>query len=142
MFSKACEYGIKAVIHIAHKSQAGERVGIKQIAKAIDSPEAFTGKVLQQLSKNNIIQSTKGPSGGFWITEKNRNNINLRNIVEVLDGKKIYVKCAFGLKSCNDNNPCPIHNEYAEIRNALNRLHSTISIEDLAKKLDGISSLK
>jgi len=58
MFSKACEYAIKAVLHVAHKSRADERVGVKAIAKAIDSPEAFTGKIMQQLSKNGIVQST------------------------------------------------------------------------------------
>ena len=58
MFSKACEYGIKASIHISQQSQQGERVSLKSVAKAIDSLIAFTAKILQSLANNNIIAST------------------------------------------------------------------------------------
>lgn len=40
MFSKACEYGLKATLYIAHESQKGNRVSMKGISKAIDSPFA------------------------------------------------------------------------------------------------------
>ena len=70
MFSKACEYGIRAMLHVAHKSQAKERVGVKDIAKAINSPEAFTGKIMQQLSKRGLVRSIKGPSGDSGLMMK------------------------------------------------------------------------
>jgi DNA-binding IscR family transcriptional regulator len=59
MFSKTCEYAIKASIYIASQSLAQKRVGIKDIAQAIESPEAFTGKIMQVLSKNHIVASVK-----------------------------------------------------------------------------------
>ncbi|MGN6646883.1 MAG: RrF2 family transcriptional regulator [Cytophaga sp.] len=65
MFSKACKYGIRSIIHIAAQSQAGKRSSLKEIAAQIDSPEAFTAKILQVLSRNNLIDSSKGPQGGF-----------------------------------------------------------------------------
>ena len=66
MFSKACEYGIRASIFIAEQSLLDKKVSLKDIAKAIDSPEAYTSKILQQLSRNFIINSDKGPTGGFF----------------------------------------------------------------------------
>jgi len=142
MFSKACEYAIKAVLHVAHKSREGARVGVKDIAKAIDSPEAFTGKIMQQLSKSGIIQSIKGPSGGFWIGEEERKAANLRNIVKVFDGDKLYTECGLGLKHCNDLRPCPVHHEYKEIRDALVKMHTDINLDDLAQKLENDARLK
>ena len=141
MISRASEYAIKAMIRIAYSSQLGERIGIKNIAKAIDSPEAFTGKILQQLSRNNIVSSIKGPSGGFWMSEDQRDRITIRSIVEVIDSDKIYTKCCLGLRDCNNQQPCPIHTEYAKIRGALSKLHSNTYIEELAKKLDDNASL-
>ncbi|MET0760542.1 MAG: transcriptional regulator, partial [Flavobacterium sp.] len=47
MFSKTCEYGIRASIFIASQSYQNNRIGLKDIAKKIDSPEAFTAKILQ-----------------------------------------------------------------------------------------------
>ncbi len=43
IFSKTCEYGIRAVFFIAQRSQENKRVGIKEIAENIHSPEAFLG---------------------------------------------------------------------------------------------------
>ncbi len=142
MLSKACEYAIKAVLHITHISKTGGRVSIKDIAKAIDSPEAFTGKIMQQLSKSNIVKSMKGPSGGFWIEESESSKINLKTIVEIIDGNALYTKCGIGLEQCNDHHPCPIHDDYAMVRKAIIQLHSKISLEDLANKLEGKAKLK
>ena len=67
MFSKSCEYGIRASIYVAKQSMKERKVGQKEIAKAIDSPEAFTAKILQKLTKTNVIRSIKGPNGGFFV---------------------------------------------------------------------------
>jgi len=142
MFSKACEYAIKAVLHIAHKSRSDERVGVKDIAKAIDSPEAFTGKIMQQLSKSGLVKSIKGPSGGFWMGEEQRKAANLKDIVKIIDGDKLYTECGLGLKQCNDKVPCPVHFQYKEIRDALVKMHTETNLDDLAKKLEEDASLK
>ena len=55
MFSKACEYGIKASTYIALQSLQDKRVSLKEIAEEINSPVAFTAKILHQLAKNNIL---------------------------------------------------------------------------------------
>jgi len=142
MFSKACEYAIKAVLHIAHKSRSDERVGVKDIAKAIDSPEAFTGKIMQQLSKSGLVKSIKGPSGGFWMGEDERKSANIKDIVKVIDGDKLYTECGLGLKQCNDNKPCPVHEQYKEIRDALVKMHTETNLDELAEKLENEASLK
>ena len=51
MFSKACEYGIRAAVYVALQSLDGRRVSVNEIAEEIDSPIAFTAKILQQLSR-------------------------------------------------------------------------------------------
>ena len=70
MFSKATEYALRATIYIAQKSSEENKIGIDEIAKVIGSPKSFTAKILQQLSKNQIIDSIKGPNGGFSIEKK------------------------------------------------------------------------
>ena len=115
MFSKTCEYAIRAVLFIAHKSEGGAKVGIKDIAKGIDSPEHFVAKILQNLSKQGLLQSQKGPAGGFYLDAANRKH-SLADIVKAIDGDKLFSGCGLGLKQCSEVHPCPIHNEYKEIR--------------------------
>jgi len=67
MFSKTCKYALRATLFIGQKSKNGERAGIKEIAAGIDSPEHFTAKILQELGKKNLVQSAKGPNGGFYL---------------------------------------------------------------------------
>jgi len=67
VFSKTCEYAMRAVFFIAHKTTRDRKVGIKEIAQGIDSPEHFLAKILQDLSRKGIILSAKGPNGGFYM---------------------------------------------------------------------------
>lgn len=143
MFSKACEYGIRAAIYIAEQSQENRRVSLKAIAKAVDSPLAFTSKVLQQLSRNNIINSEKGPKGGFFMDNQKLEDVKISNIVFAIDGDDIYSGCGLGLKKCNDKKPCPVHDKFVEIRNKLRIMLETTSIKGLSMDYaDGLTFLK
>lgn len=143
MFSKACEYGIRAAIHISHQSQKGERVSLKEVAQAIDSPVAFTAKILQSLAKEELIISSKGPTGGYEIPMVEGSKITLLQIVKAIDGDKIYNGCGLGLKTCNALKPCPLHDQFIVIRDEFKAMLKNTSIEELANGLhQGMSFLK
>lgn len=134
MFSKACEYGIRAVIMIEVNSRNGKKIGIKDICKGINAPEHFTAKILQNLSKLAIVNSTKGPNGGFFI-EENR-DINLLEIVLAIDGDKIVTGCGIGIKECSETRPCPIHNEFKPIRENLKRVLEKTSVKQVTEDIE------
>ena len=136
MFSKACEYGIRASTYIALQSIEGRRVSLKEIAEEIDSPVAFTAKILQQLSRNQIIDSVKGAWGGFQIEKSNIDNIKLSQIVYAIDGDKVYVGCGLGLKKCNANKPCPVHNKFVQIRDDLRYMLENTSLQEMTTGLE------
>jgi len=135
MFSKTCEYGIRAVVFIAEESTGGRKIGVKEIARRIDSPEAFTAKILQTLVKNQVISSTKGPSGGFFISEESLSQTKLVQIVSAIDGDAVFKNCALGLKGCSEDSPCPLHNEFKQIRGDLEKMLHSVSIGDLKTDL-------
>ncbi|CAM2976902.1 RrF2 family transcriptional regulator [Flavobacterium frigoris] len=132
MFSKTCEYGIRATIFIASESYQDNRVGLKDIARKIDSPEAFTAKILQILSKNNIIHSIKGVGGGFEIPKKSMSRIKLIQIVSAIDGDRVFTGCGLGLIHCSEEHPCPVHEKFKTIRNELTFMLENTNLEELA----------
>ena len=132
MFSKTCEYGIRAAIFIASESYQNNRVGLRAIAEKIDSPEAFTAKILQILSKNNIIHSIKGVGGGFEIPKENMSQIKLSQIVTALDGNRVFTGCGLGLKQCSEDHPCTVHDKFKSIRNELAFMLENTNLEELA----------
>ena len=133
MFSKTCEYGLRAVIFIAQQTKSDKKVGISTISEAIDSPQAFTAKILQQLTKHKIIQSVKGPTGGFFIDNEKLKTVTLSNIVEVLDGDTIYTGCGLGLHECNENKPCPLHFKFIKIREELREMLENTTLLELSE---------
>ncbi len=143
IFSKACEYGIKATIYIAQQSLNDNRVSLKDISKEIDSPEAFTAKILQTLVRGGIITSIKGATGGFEVNIKSMKKIKLINIVVAIDGENNNDMCVLGLKKCSENNPCPVHNKYKFIKKDLLSMLNNTNLEEMSHSLEeGLSCLK
>lgn len=135
MFSKSCEYGIKAIIYIATKSLDGERVKIGEVSAQINAPEAFTAKILTSLIKRDILESKTGPYGGFLIDINRMGKIKVSEIVSAIDGDSIYTGCGLGLEECNSNRPCPMHDKFIKIREELRQMLETTSVLDLATGL-------
>ena len=135
MFSKTCEYAIRALIFIAQKSKDGSRVGIKDISAGIDSPEYFIAKILQDLSRKGFVQSAKGPNGGFYMDDANLEQ-SVADIVREIDGDKLFSGCGLGLKECSEDHPCPIHNDFKNIRQEIKTMLEESRIQLFVENLD------
>jgi Rrf2 family protein len=141
MFSKSCEYGIRAMIHIAQQQETTGRVSLKDIAREIDSPEAFTGKILQTLTREGLLNSLKGPTGGFELARE-AGKINLAEIVLAVDGDNLFNGCALGLSTCDSEKPCPAHEKFAIVRDELTLMLRTSILDEMAMGLkNGVSFL-
>ena len=142
MFTKACEYAIRAVLFIAMKSVDGSRLGIPEIARAIDSPVPFTAKILQTLVRKKIISSIKGPNGGFYLDPKAK-PIPINAVVKAIDGDDVLSSCALGLKKCSDSFLCPVHHEVKLYKDKLKEVFKDTSIQSAARDvLQGKAYLK
>ncbi len=129
MFSKSCEYAIKASIFIAQKREGVQCVRVKEIAKGINAPEHFVAKILQELSRKKVISSMKGPNGGFCMNEAQINKPVL-DIVLLIDGDGILNNCVLGLEHCSSSNPCPMHLEYQKIKLSIKNMLEKNTIRD------------
>lgn len=121
MLSLTCKAAIKAVIYLALKFESGEKMGIKEIAEYTGTNEHTAGKLLQILVKRNVINSTKGPNGGFFVSKDQVRQPVIR-IVEAIDGNQVFRECGLGLSKCSSSHPCPIHDEYKKARDIIEKL--------------------
>lgn len=127
MFSKACEYALKIMIYLCTVQEEGKLAGLKDIANANGSPEAYTAKILQQLVRHGLLQSLRGPTGGFRVVDR---PITLLEVVDAIDGDGIVKDCVLGLEECSAEHPCPVHDKFAAIRDHLKGVLSTTHLED------------
>ncbi|MCW3092324.1 MAG: Rrf2 family transcriptional regulator [Ferruginibacter sp.] len=132
MFSKATEYALRATIYIAKQGTEEKKISIEEISKAIDSPQSFTAKILQLLTRDNkVVSSVRGPNGGFFLTEKAK-NLPVRAILQAMEEDQLLEKCVLGLKLCSELQPCPMHAQYKTIKQQLIKLFVTKTIRQLA----------
>lgn len=135
MFSKSCEYAIRAVIFIGLRSGNGAKTGVKEIAEEIDSPVHFIAKILQELGKQGLVQSVKGPNGGFYLDAATMKR-SLADVVRAIDGDAIFSGCALGLKQCSETKPCPLHNSFKALRNNLKEMLENATLGAFTEQLE------
>ncbi len=115
MLSNACQYAIRSALYLSIHSSESDKFGVKIIAEELETPQPFLAKVLQKLSKRNLISSTKGPNGGFFLTATDQQN-SIWDIVMCIDGDSKFNQCFLGLMTCDDKNPCPVHFKVAPFK--------------------------
>ena len=139
ILSNTCKYAIRACIYLALNGEDGKKIGIKKISDDLDIPTPFLGKILQNLVRHKILDSTKGPHGGFGLA-KDPQDIALLDIIRIIDGMDIFNECLIGLKSCNEYGhdviPCPIHDQFRPISQQLYDLFQNETIGSLKEKLE------
>lgn len=141
MLSNSAKYALKAVLFLAVHSIENKKVMIKDIAKPINVPQAYIAKLLQELSKKEIISSTRGINGGFYLTELNREQ-PIMDVIFAIDGSYKMNSCLLSLENCNEQVPCPLHHIANPMRSQLIEKLNAKTIEELAMEIkSGITFL-
>lgn len=134
MLSNSSKYAIKAVLFLALHSSKENKILAKDISKPINVPQAYIAKLLQPLVKENIISSTKGPKGGFYLEEVNLNK-SVMSIVMVIDGEDKWDTCMLSLEKCHAEKPCPLHATLSASRHKILESLKDKSIKDVILSL-------
>jgi len=135
VFKKETEYALRALVYIQLQNLKERRPGIAEIATEIETPQSFTAKILQRMVKQGFVESLKGINGGFFF-DISKEDLPLKKVIVSIEGDSLFNGCGFGLKHCDENNPCPLHFSYAPIRDAIDKLVSEETIQGLAGKLN------
>lgn len=129
MLSKSCEYGLRAALYLASLHQTGY-VSISTISDELDISFPFLTKIFQKLNDAGLLNSRRGPKGGVALT-KNADEISLYEIVVAIDGDELFTECVLGLPGCGEAVPCPLHDQWAEERDRVERLFKRSTLADL-----------
>jgi Rrf2 family iron-sulfur cluster assembly transcriptional regulator len=134
IYSRSAEYAIRALVQMA-PLPPGEFAMVKHIAAESAIPSHFLAKILQELARDGILQSSKGPHGGFRLHQPPE-EISMLKIVEAVDGAGRYDRCIGGLPECTDRAPCGMHDSWKELRSRIIEYLEETSIADLANSLE------
>ena len=135
MLSQKAKYAVRAVLYLALESDPviGLKGG-KDVSRELNTPLAFTSKILLELARANIVTSVKGPGGGFYLSQENLKKPLIR-VVEATGDLTSFTTCGLGLKECSEKFPCPIHSTFKVGRNDLLSLFRNKTIAELATEI-------
>ena len=134
LFSRACEYGLRAILYLAAR-QDSRPVLVRQVAEELDISTSFLAKIVQTLGHRGFIRSHKGPGGGVALARR-AEEITLLQIIEALDGTGFEEACVLGIPDCSDKTPCPLHEKWGGIRQDIVEMLGDGSVAGFADKLN------
>ena len=73
-----------AAIHQLGSLKENEQLNIRELAERSHAPDKFLGQILLELKKSHILNSTKGPYGGYALSKPLR-EITLKDIIDILE---------------------------------------------------------
>ena len=107
IYSKTCEYALRALAYLASRKQ-GSYVMAAEISRETKVPEPYIAKIFQGLAKTGLLQSRRGPAGGFAL-KKSPDKISLYEVVQAVDDTAAFGDCIMGLDECSPDRACPLH---------------------------------
>ena len=140
IFSRQCEYALQAVLYISAQEES-KFTNIIEISERLDIPMPFLGKTLQLLVQHKVLQSLKGPRGGFKLA-KPPDEIALFHVVDAIDGTDFLTSCVLGFPECSGKNPCPVHSDWGALRDRVYQMLATKTIADISKEITDSKQLR
>lgn len=130
-FNQTCEYAIRAMMEIARRPQ-GDYVLAKDLADKLDIPHHYLSKILQQLVRSRILESTRGRLGGFRLMRKPE-DILLLDLVSPFEDVQKTEECVLGEAKCSDATACPLHEFWKSVRTRYEEQLHTKTLAEFAK---------
>jgi len=137
LLSKTCIYGLRASVLLAMRNE-DQYITIRELSDELEISFYFLTKVLQQMTKAEILESYKGPNGGVKLARK-AHEIRMMDVVKAIDGELSFKSCVMGQSECDLMEPCPLHHKWVELQTRMTSIMNGTTIEGLAKEMKGRS---
>jgi Rrf2 family transcriptional regulator, iron-sulfur cluster assembly transcription factor len=129
-FSKSFGYALRGILYTAVACKEKQRIQVDEMARELEVPRHFLGKIMKKVVKHGILHSTKGPYGGFSLNEITLST-SLFELITITDGDEQFESCVLRLKKCNATRPCPLHHKMETFKVEMKQLLTKTQIGDL-----------
>ena len=127
-------YAVMAMADLA-KNRVKKPTSLTEISLRQGISISYLEQLFLKLRKNNLVQSSRGPSGGY-VLSKSPGEIKLLSIISAVDEKIKTVKCRKeSKKACNGKSiKCITHNLWDDLENHINKFFEDNTLNDILFK--------
>ena len=130
MFARSSGYAVKALTHLASQP-SGKLVGAREMATTLGIPMPFLWKILRKLGQKKLVRSFKGVRGGYQLARP-AETIYVSEILCASQNNHLG-QCILGLEQCHDQDPCPLHSHWKDLRVQIEHTLENTTLADLAR---------
>lgn len=130
------DYGLRALMDLAQHYASGESVQVKDIARRQEMPEDYLGQLMVALRKSGLVESTRGPSGGYTLA-RSPGDITFGEALRILEGPLASMDCLDGEARCSRASACGIRSAWREVIQAAESVSQSITLESLCQRERG-----
>ncbi|MGK5086434.1 Rrf2 family transcriptional regulator [Bdellovibrionota bacterium FG-2] len=132
MISRTGLLALKALTSLA-ELEPHEFLGARSLAKQIDAPANYLGKLLQRLIREHLVKSQKGLGGGFRLA-KEPSKVSLYEVLAPIEELERWKGCFLGRKKCSSTSPCNAHEGWKNARDPFLEFLQKTMLLDLTDK--------
>jgi len=117
------------------KINTSQPISLTEISVRQGISISFLEQIFLKLKKSNLVESSRGPLGGYWLT-KSPQEIKLSSIIKSVDEKVITLACKKeSKKGCNGKSiKCITHNLWDDLENHINSFFEKNTLSDIILK--------
>lgn len=129
--SQECQYALKAMGYLA-SLPAGAVMESRAVADGAGIARPFAAKILLQLRNAELVRSHRGRERGYELARP-PSEISVRQVVEAIEGERVFERCVFWSYACSEANPCLLHPVWKSVRPQVANLMERLSVADLGR---------
>lgn len=136
LFSNATAYALRALSNLP--GDGSYRLA-RELAARLDLPGPYLAKTLQALAQAGILESVRGPRGGFRLARPAA-DITVGDVFRALEGPDAMDGCILGFPTCGGERPCPLHDTWGGLKAQLEVGLTKATLLDIRRLTDGVTA--
>lgn len=126
--TRASDFAIRVLVKLA---ESKAKLTSEKIAQEIEVPFSHVAKIVQALSRNGFIASSKGKNGGLRLAQ-DPHSIDLSKVIQAVEGPFVLSDCILNKGVCNFSGGCKVRKCFGQVRNEMMKVLAKTNIHDLA----------
>ncbi len=133
LITKHTDYAARALIHLARAR--GQFVPSREIARIEGIPLSFLRRILQELARQEMIETREGKAGGVKLSVE-PGKIELTRLIRIFQGKVSLTECVFRRKLCPNRSRCVLRARLKKIETLVLDELAGITVGGLVKDIE------
>ncbi len=128
--SISSEYAIRCLAYMANAE--ADLCPVKHLSDRLNIPYKYLGRLMGRLREAGLVESVRGKNGGYRIARP-LTEIRLEQIIETVEGLDDFNRCLLGFERCDEDNPCPMHDFWAQPKEGIQQMIANVSLADMVE---------